>query len=260
MKKNQKAAFLVAAVILSYSGFVALVMNKINYTGLNSYLELFKNVSWLTIAFAVFIQLFWILVIDILMGYLSKTRGWLPPVQTKLKPKEFMTLKKIPKPSFDEVEEVKSDKTKNDDEEFEIILQNRFLSPFAFLWKGIRSGYRGVQVLPEKIKRYSTWVFYYLRVAFKKLYSFIKEILASVFYVFFLPNLGEIIFEVVMSIMTKVVIPFSLLPLLLLAVPKLNLDLTNPFVFIVYFLTTGVIRLGIWSLFFYIRLLKSEEY
>ena len=233
---------------------------------LKKYWELFGNAATLTVILMFFINLFWI-IINLIINYLAHVQKWIPQ-----KKQLEMTLEekaKIAKTgwSLDEekLEFEQQQKLENlnfDNAEYAQILQNPFLSPFAFLWLPFKKTYRSLSYLPKKIQnswqKFQVW----LKNGLEDWQEFVKNC-TELFWFFLNPiNILDEIIDFLVTLLVRFFYPMLLTPIIFFLPIKLEYIFGN-FNFILevllYFLIIGGLRVGVAFFCIYLRFLRNSR-
>jgi hypothetical protein len=221
------------------------------------------------------VNLFWI-IINILIEYLANHQEWIPP--RKIVVSQSSNTEEEEKPTnlfarfessydmesfaqkLEEQGEQKKLDDKEDEQEYEAILENSALSPLAFLWIPVKKTYRFFARIPQKLSN----VWFLIMVRFEKWVFYTKEILKNIWEVilYYLNpfNLIEEMIDIGITILVRVLYPAILTPLIFFLPIRYNFILENIFHVILYFILIGGLRVGVVFFSIYIRYLRNTTY
>ena len=231
------------------------------------YWELFGNSATITLLIMLAINVFWI-IINLIITYLAFVQKWIPdrketletPMEEKAKiakinwPKnqerlEFETQQKIDDLKFDRVE-------------YEQILKNPFLSPFAYLWLPFKKSYRAISYLPGRIKNWWQDFRIWLENGLEDWQEFVKNLQELILFFLNPFNLWDELADFLVTVLVRFFYPALLTPIIFFLPIKMEYIFGN-FNFVLevllYFLIVGSLRVGVAFFCIYLRFLRNSR-
>jgi len=232
---------------------------------LTKYWQNFGNAATVTIIIMFVVNLFWI-IINLIINYLAFVQEWIP----KKKPaSDFENHKiKINNWPLDDDEIAQNRKLQQaenvafDKQEYEQILKNPALSPFAFLWLPVKKSYRYVSYLPFRLTNWWAKFTLWLANGLEDWQEFVANLWELFWFLLNPFNVWDEIVDFLVTLLVRFFYPMLLTPIIFFLPIKMEyvFGQVNFILEILgYFLIIGGLRVGVAFFCIYLRFLRNSR-
>ena len=273
--------FLAGCIFLT--AISAITISDVNFYGQKTYIEYVQkyltqgNYGYISLIIMLIVNAFWVL-INVIIEFLAFNLQWIPSKPTQnIESKNAKTNQYTSQSVDNQVEQFLLDLEKNisefkeyeknlieienleDEKEYKLILNHPVLSPFAFVWLGLKRVFRFLQRSPRKTS-------YYFAISLIKLFSisdglrtFLINSIEVIVYYLNPFNLFEDLYDILMTLLIRFVFPAILTPVILFFPMKNGIILDQAWKIILYIVLVGGLRLGAEFYSLYLRYLANSK-
>ena len=234
------------------------------YNYLTKYWSL-GNGAVLTIGIMFVVNLFWI-IINLIINYLAFVQEWIPKKKIVLESENSkIKINNWPKDDAEMMERRKLEIMENlefDQKEYEQILKNPALSPFAFLWLPIKKSYRSLSYLPHKIQNWWAKFTLWLKNGLEDWQEFVANLGELILFLLNPLNVWDEIVDFLVTILVRFFYPMLLTPIIFFLPIKVEYTFGQiNFILEIlgYFLIIGGLRVGVAFFCIYLRFLRNSR-
>lgn len=234
------------------------------YNYLNRYWTL-GNSAILSIGIMFVVNLFWI-IINLIINYLAFVQEWIPKKKLVLENENSkIKINNWPKDDAEIIERRKAEILENlnfDHKEYEQILKNPSLSPFAFLWLPVKKSYRSLSYLPQKIQNWWSKFRLWLKNGLEDWQEFLSNLGELILFLLNPFNIWDEIVDFLVTLLVRFFYPMLLTPIIFFLPIKMEYVFGNiNFVLEIlsYFLIIGGLRVGVAFFCIYLRFLRNSR-
>ena len=223
------------------------------------------------------VNIFWVL-INVVIEFLASSLQWIPPKptpsteqittndtefnhkSTNTKVDEFLIALDKSTNAFHEYEsKLLEVENQEDEKEYNLILNNPLLSPLAFIWLGLKKTFRFLQRAPRKISYFLGIFVIKLFTISASLKTFLVNLIEVITYYLNPLNLFEDLYDILMTVLIRLMFPALLTPIILFFPMKNSIFLDQVWKIILYILLVGGLRLGAEFYSLYLRYLANSK-
>ena len=234
------------------------------YNYLTKYWSL-GNSAILTIGIMFVVNLFWI-IINLIINYLAFVQEWIPKKKIVLENENSkIKINNWPKDDAETMERRKLEIMENlefDQKEYEQILKNPALSPFAFLWLPVKKSYRSLSYLPNKIQNWWAKFTLWLKNGLEDWQEFVANLGELILFLLNPLNVWDEIVDFLVTLLVRFFYPMLLTPIIFFLPIKMEYifgQINFVLEILGYFLIIGGLRVGVAFFCIYLRFLRNSR-
>lgn len=234
------------------------------YNYLTKYWSL-GNGAVLTIGIMFVVNLFWI-IINLIINYLAFVQEWIPKKKPTFESENSkIKINNWPKDDSEMIERRNLEILENlqfDQKEYQQILKNPALSPFAFLWLPVKKSYRSLSYLPHKIQNWWSKLTLWLKNNLEDWQEFVTNLGELIWFLLNPFNIWDEIVDFLVTLLVRFFYPMLLTPIIFFLPIKMEYifgQINFVLEILGYFLIIGGLRVGVAFFCIYLRFLRNSR-